>query len=51
MRIPDVKVSEIEEEGVIQPNRISQSILGSYTEGKEEAEIVLASPSSPVRSA
>ena len=27
MRIPDVKVSEIEEECVVQPYRISQSIL------------------------
>jgi hypothetical protein len=48
MRIPDIKVSKIEEEGVIQRYRLSQSVLGPYAEGKEEADIVLASPSSPV---
>ena len=49
MRIPDIEVSEIEEELVIHRYRLSQSVLSPYTEGKEETGILLASPSPPVQ--
>ena len=49
MRVPDFKVSKIEEERVIHRYRISKSVLSPYPEGKEKAGIMLVSLRFPER--